>query len=58
MIRDFIIMLFCKHDWKHYCYNINTANYSNDCSGPMITIGFKCCKKCANSKINFIFGNE
>lgn len=57
-IHSWYIQLLCKHDWRYHCYNINTSNYSNDCSGPIITLGFKYCKKCAKSKLNFIFGNE
>lgn len=57
-INGWYYRFFCIHNWKYYCYNINTSNYSSDCSGPQITLAFKVCNKCAKSKLNFIFGNE
>lgn len=55
-MRDFFHKLFCRHEWNHYVYNIKVHNYSDKLI--LITISFKDCKKCAKSKLQFIFGNE
>lgn len=57
-MKDFLHKLFCKHEWNHYVYNIATHDYNSDKIPALITISFKDCKKCAKSKLEFIFGNE
>lgn len=49
--------IFCFHNWKIYIYNIETCSRTVG-QGPLITISFRVCNKCAKSKLDFIFGNE
>ena len=52
IVRQFFKQLFCKHNWRTYCYNIPT-NVDHE----PITIAFRDCRKCAKWKLSFIFGN-
>lgn len=55
-MRSWLKRLFCRHEWRNYCYNIKVYNYSDKTT--LITLSFQDCKKCASSKLNWIFGNE
>lgn len=55
-LRSFLHRLFCKHEWRYYCYNIKADEGGDEYD--LITISFRDCKKCASSKLNFIFGNK
>lgn len=46
-----IACFFIGHKWRYYCRNIICQD------DPVITIGFRECRRCARSKIDFIYGN-
>lgn len=50
---DWLKHLFCRHNWEHYIYNIET-----NIEYRPLTIAIKNCRKCAGWKIIFVFVNE
>ena len=50
-MRQWFRELFCRHKWQY-----DGANIQPEC-GRLITIGYRHCRKCGASRLNFIFPN-
>lgn len=45
------VELTCRHEWNHHVVNVQSEG-----SVKVLVLGWHDCKKCAASKIDFIFG--